>query len=291
MAQRENGGRRRVATIFFLGGLWLSCGCSLPPPSTQDRLTNDVPHAQAAPMLYFPERLDRGYTLVLPGVSGDYVADHGVVTGLKKADVSSAIEFYDWTTGTGRRFYHLCGIERNRAQAQKIASKIVNYHERYPGRPVNLIGYSGGGGVAVLALEALPPDHRVTNAILLAPSLARDYDLRLAMCRTEHGIHNYYSRLDVPVLMVISTAAGNTDGHHKLPGGAVGFDVPKTLDSAERKAYAQRLQQHEYRLSMVFDGHIGGHLGWATPTFVARHVAPLIGRSEAALGVADLSHR
>jgi pimeloyl-ACP methyl ester carboxylesterase len=254
-------------------------------------MTIDAGNAEVAPKLVFPERLDHGYTLVLPGVSGDHPTDHGVVTGLKDANVSSAIEFFDWTTGTNRPFYHLCGIERNRIQARNIASKIVNYQERYPGRPVHLIGYSGGGGVAVLALEALSPDRRVTSAILLAPSLARDYDLRLAMSRTEHGIHNYYSRLDVPVLMVVCTAAGNTDGHHKLPAGAVGFDVPKKLDAAERKVYQERLQQHEYKLSMLVDGHIGGHLGWAAPTFVARHVAPLIGRSDAAASVADISHR
>jgi pimeloyl-ACP methyl ester carboxylesterase len=262
-----------MAGLFFLGG------CHGAPRSPPDR--EIVAHSASwhEPKLVFPERLNRGYTLVLPGISGVHPGEHGIVTGLRSASVPSAIEFHDWTTGAPRLFYHLCGLERNRAEARKIAAKIVAYHERYPGRPVHLIGFSGGGGVVVLVLEALPPDHSVTRAILLAPSLANDYDLRLAMSRTEQGIHNFYSPWDVPFLMVLSTAAGNTDGRHSLPAGAVGFHVPKTLDASQRQAYQERLPQQRYQLAMLRDGHTGGHVGWTVPAFVARQVAPLIGPS------------
>jgi hypothetical protein len=99
------------------------------------------------------------------------------------------------------------------------------------------------------------------------------------MSRTEQGIHNFYSPWDVPFLMVLSTAAGNTDGRHALPAGAVGFHVPKTLDASQRQAYQERLPQQRYELAMLRDGHTGGHVGWTVPTFVARQVAPLIGPS------------
>jgi pimeloyl-ACP methyl ester carboxylesterase len=272
------------AAFVFMAGLCLQFGCNLPArPPADPMAANPMTGGSTASIakdhrkLIFPERLDRAYTLVLPGISGDNAVDHGIITGLKTADVPSAVEFYDWTTGTSRIFYHLCGIERNRVEARKIAAKIIDYQQQYPGRPVYLIGYSGGAGVAVMALEALPPDHAVTDTILLAPSLARDYDLRLAMSHTVDGIHNFYSRLDVPVLMVLSTALGNSDGRHRLPAGAVGFGVPHSLDKEQRETYERHLIQESYQFAMLKDGHTGGHTGWVVPTFVARHVAPLVG--------------
>jgi pimeloyl-ACP methyl ester carboxylesterase len=171
---------------------------------------------------------------------------------------------------------NLRNLDRNRAEAQRIAAKILLYQERYPGRPVHLIGYSGGGGVAVLALEALPPGQKITGAILLAPTLAFDYNLQPAMSHTERGLLNFYSPLDALVLMALGTAAGTTDGRHTFSAGAIGFQVPKSLDAARREAYQRRLFQQEYQLDMLWDGHPGGHFGWANPSFVAKRVAPLV---------------
>lgn len=229
------------------------------------------------PRLLFPERLEWGYTLVLPGVGGgDSPVDCGIVVGLKEANVQSAVELYDWTVGGLHWIENLRDLDRNRAEAQRIAAKVLLYQERYPGRPVHVIGYSGGGGVAVLALEALPPGQTIAGAILLAPTLAYDYDLRSAMSHTERGILNFYSPLDAVVLMALGTAAGTTDGRHTLSAGAIGFEVPKSLDAAGREAYRRRLFQQEYQFGMLWAGHTGGHFGWANPTFVAKHVAPLV---------------
>ena len=92
------------------------------------------------------------------------------------------------------------------------------------------MGYSGGAGVAVLTLEALPPNRRVTDAILLAPTLASDYDLRPAISHTTRGIRNFYSPMDVPILMVLSTAVGTTEGQHTPAAGAIGFQTPKAAN-------------------------------------------------------------
>jgi dienelactone hydrolase len=228
------------------------------------------------PQLAFPDRLNRGYTIVLPGIWGEQTVDHGIVTGLMDADVQSAIELYDWTASPLWLVYNLRNLDHNRAEARKIAEKIVRYQERYPGRPVCLIGYSGGGGVAVLTLEALPPEHRVTTAILLAPTLACDYDLRPAISGTERGIHNFYSPLDAPILMVLGTVVGTTDGRHTLAAGAVGFEVPSSVAAAGRRAYMANVVQESYDPAMLLDGHAGGHFGWAGAAFVAHHVAPLL---------------
>jgi pimeloyl-ACP methyl ester carboxylesterase len=226
--------------------------------------------------LVCPGRFDQGYTIVLPGVWGAQPVDYGIVMGLQDGAVPSAIELYDWTDGALRLVHNLRAIDHNQSEARKIAAKIIAYQDRYPGRPVHLVGYSGGGGVAVLTLEALPPDRRVTDAILLAPTLASDYDLRLALSRTTHGIRNFYSPLDVPILMVLSTAFGTTEGQHAAAAGALGFQTPKEAGPEARGDDRPQVSQQSYDLAMLKDGHAGGHFGWANRTFIARHVAPLL---------------
>ncbi len=209
--------------------------------------------------------------------------------GLIDADVPSAIELYDWTVGPLWLVYNLRALERNRAEAQKIAAKIVAYQDRYPGRPVNLIGYSGGGGIAVLTLEALPPDRQITKAILLAPTLAQDYDLKPALRHTEEGIHNFYSPIDVPMLVVLTTALGTTEGRHAPSAGALGFQIPQQRNGSQDQEHAARLVQHQYALEMIGCGHPGGHFGWSSRAFVAKWVAPIVcssPESEAPAGVA-----
>jgi len=273
-----------VAAALSVALLCLLGGCTVARPASRPALDRDTPASLApwdSPNLVFPERLDQGYTLVLPGVGGDSTLDHGIVLGLKDANVRSAVELHNWTTGSRQPIDDLRSLEHNRAEAQKIAAKILLYQERYPGRPIHLVGYSGGGGVAVLALEALPPDRKVTSAILLAPTLAFDYDLQRALSRTEQGIRNFYSPLDAPILGLLTLALGTTEGRHTLAAGAVGFQAPQSLDAAQRQAYQARLPQQGYQIDMLWDGHGGGHFGWCNRTFVARHVAPLVDRNPA----------
>ncbi len=144
---------------------------------------------------------------------------------------------------------------------------------------MHLVGYSGGGGVAVLTLEALPSDRRVTDAILLAPTLASDYDLRPAISHTTGGIRNFYSPLDVPILMVLCTVFGTTEGQHTVAAGAIGFQPPEKSGQEGRRDYQLQVSQQSYNLAMLMDGHGGSHFGWTNRTFVARHVAPLLAPS------------
>ncbi len=229
------------------------------------------------------ERSDRGLVLVLPGSWGDTPADNGIIQGLLRSGVDARIELDDWTAGhwTLRPLlipYNVRALGRNQGQGRRIAEKILAYQAQYPGRPVHLIGYSGGAAVAVLALEALPEHAKVTGAVLLAPSLACTYDLRPALRRTERGIKNFYSPLDIPVLAILCTAVGTSDGKHVVPAGAVGFFDAPASDS--RAAGEPALEQQCYRPSMLARGHAGGHFGWVGKFFVADRVAPLV-KSEA----------
>jgi len=224
--------------------------------------------------LLFPERLDQGYTLYLPGIFGSNKIT--IIRGLKKADVPTAIEFFDWTTGPALFVYNHLNRPRNRLQAKKAAAKIVAYQQQYPGRPVHVVGYSGGGTMAIMTLEALPPGVRVTNAVVIASTMANNYDLRPAMGHTEQGIHNFYSYLDVPTLEGFCLLAGTGDGQYRLSSGMIGFYPPKSLSRAERAKYAQGLHQQPFDVNMLKDGHWGGHFGWIGPLVLARHIAPLL---------------
>ena len=224
-----------------------------------------------------PERLEQGYTIILPGIEGRSYLNTNIVKGLADGGVPSAVEVYDWTVGGWFTApINLRAFERNRSQARKIARKIMDYQDAYPGRPVHLVGHSGGGGVAILALEALPPNRKITAAILLGPALAPDYDLRRALKRTECGIWNYYSPYDVGFLRAGTMVMGTVDGRHTSAAGAVGFSVPWGMDKEDRQLYGSMLRQQGYTPKMAECGHRGEHTGWAKRRFVATWLAPVM---------------
>ena len=161
-----------LCLVCFSGG-----GCTCWPPSASGDACPLQPCCTTScgdsSDWVFPEKADLGYTIVFPGIWGIQVPDRWIVQGLVQAQTPSAIELYDWTAGPLLLFYNLCALERNRRAAQTIARKIMAYQDRYPGRPVNLVGYSGGAAMAVLVLEALPPDRKVSSTVLLGVPLCR----------------------------------------------------------------------------------------------------------------------
>jgi pimeloyl-ACP methyl ester carboxylesterase len=224
-----------------------------------------------------PQRLQRGLALVLPGIEGQSLLNYDIARGLADGGVPFAIEVFDWTTGVILLFpYHLRSSRRHATQAEKIARRIVNYQHKYPGRPVHLIGHSGGGALAVFALERLPDKVKIASAILLAPGISPKYNLSCALAHTERGIFNYHSRFDVFFLGIGTVVAGTIDGPHTVSAGMVGFRFPGDLDAAERALYERQLHQIPFRAAMMADFNFGGHMGASNRAFVARHVAPLL---------------
>ena len=224
-----------------------------------------------------PDRYQNGYTIVLPGVEGRSRLNTNIAEGLNEGGVKSAIEIYDWTAF--RLFTVIINLRaelRNKKEARKIARKIISYQNRYPGKPVHIVGHSGGGCIAVLALEALPPERKVQSVILLAPAITPEYDLRRALRRTENGIWNFYSPRDVFFLKFGTTIMGTVDGLHTYAAGAVGFSLPWGLDQQDRLLYKNKLHQNCYNQKMTQNGHPGTHIGWSNRKFVAEWLAPII---------------
>jgi pimeloyl-ACP methyl ester carboxylesterase len=225
-----------------------------------------------------PERLQRGYVIVLPGIEGRGVLNYTVAKGLADGGVTAAIEIYDWTLG-GSFLTSVASLRasgHNRSEAREVARKIMAYQDRYPGRPTYLVGHSGGGGIAVFALESLPPGRQATSAILLAPALSPDYDLRGALRHAQQGIYSFYSPYDVGFLKVGTSLVGTIDGRYGRAAGAVGFTMPWGLSQEDRRLYASLLHQQKYLPKMADAGNSGTHVGWSGRTFVAEWLAPLI---------------
>jgi pimeloyl-ACP methyl ester carboxylesterase len=222
-----------------------------------------------------PERAEKGYTIILTGVEGTSYHNIGIARGLVEGGHPAAIEVRDWTTGHWPLFvYHLMALQRNKEQAWRIAEQIMTYQDQYPGRPVTLIGHSGGAAMAVLTLEALPQGYNVNQVVLLAAAISPDHDLTTALAHSEKGILNFHSWGDVPHLVVGTLALGTLDREHTVSAGASGFRVPADLDDDARDLYATRLQQMPYRLTMLKSLNAGGHTGPTNHKFVAEWVAP-----------------
>jgi pimeloyl-ACP methyl ester carboxylesterase len=220
-----------------------------------------------------PERLDRGLVLILPGIEGRSFLNLSLMAGLLDAGLPYAMEVVDWTTG---RFvlliYHLRAWRRNQRIARQIAARIVDYRREYPGRPVWLVGHSGGGAIALLAAEYLPADVFLTGIVLLAPAMSSRYSYDVAVKRTERGIWNFYSPGDIWFLGLATLICGTFDGVHGLGAGCIGF-----AQSTEETPVAEsRLRQIPYRLAMIKQFNLGGHFGCVHRVFVAKTVAPIL---------------
>ncbi|MFN0137880.1 MAG: serine aminopeptidase domain-containing protein [Phycisphaerae bacterium] len=236
---------------------------------------------RAPAALRTPERYKNGVVFVLPGIEGTSPWNRNIAIGLDKGGVVSAIEVYDWTYKIpGANIFNLTNIERNREQAAKLAQRIIQHVDRNPGTPVHLIGHSGGGGMAVLTLEALPADIEVDQVVLLAPALSPEYDLSRALRRTRKGIVNYYSQLDLGFLGIGTTVFGSIDRDRGPSAGAIGFEYPQRLSADGRKLYASKLRQVRWTPQMAKRGAFGTHMGWMRQDFARSTLSPIIRKNE-----------
>jgi pimeloyl-ACP methyl ester carboxylesterase len=219
-----------------------------------------------------PERLDRGLILILPGIESQSFLNISILHGLLDADLPHALEIFDWTTGWNPLFlYHLRGWRRNRRMVERLARRIQEYQRDHPGRPVWLVGHSGGGAISVLTAESLPEIAAVSGLILFGPALSPDYPLGPALRRTQHGIWNFHSRGDWLFLGLGTFLCGTLDGCHGPAAGFVGFRV-----LSEAPADEPPLVQIPYEFAMLLAFNAGGHFGCANRVFVAEHVAPIL---------------
>lgn len=228
-----------------------------------------------------PERLDRGLVFCLDGVGGYNIGPQWLREGLDEGGVLCAIYVFDWGHGPAGLFLaDLLDEAGNRRRAAEMARLVTNYRRNYPGRPVYLVGHSGGAGMVVFALEAMAPDVTVDAAILLAPALDPGRNLAPALRHVRTGCYTTYSAVDFPLMGLGTSAFGTMDRKHTVSAGLVGFHVPKALSKADRREYA-KLRQAKWDLALLARGHTGGHMGWSSPWFARQYLAPILRGEEA----------
>jgi len=221
------------------------------------------------------ERLNRGLVIILPGIEGEGPLNYDIRRGLLASGVYRGLPIHSWgrPVPIAGPLLNQMDIIGNRLAAAHIADIVASYQKDYPGRPVHLIGHSGGGGIAVFAAEALPEGVSVDGLILLSPSISSAYDLTKAMAHCRNGILNIFTRSDVGLLVIGTTLAGNVDGIRGPAAGALGFDRPGPRSPPEKINAYQRLYQLE--LTKITDEGLAGAHGYSTRwTFIARYIVP-----------------
>lgn len=223
------------------------------------------------------QRLRHGLILVLPGIEGESYINHTIAYGLNDAGILDAIEIFDWTRGRIFLLDNLMNTARHGRQADRLAARVRQYQQTWPGRPVHIVAHSGGAGLAAFALERLDRERPITAAVFMAPALSPRYNLAPALRRTTRGIYNLYSRHDNHFYLGAGTMAfGTIDRRRTRAAGKVGFTMPEGLPAADADVYRTKLHQEAWRWEMLADGHAGGHLGWASRRFVRNWIAPIV---------------
>lgn len=212
-------------------------------------------------------RKENGLVVILPGIEGESNFNHNIRQGLINAGCYRAITIYNWGVpipGIGL-LVNQTNVLGNRMAGKNIAQMIEKYQMAYPGRPVYIVGHSGGGGVAVFAAEAMRHGQTVDGIVLLSASISADYNLRPALRHCRKGILNIYNPADRALLGTGTTIMGNVDGGHGASAGLSGF--------VRRDRKIQQRSVPSYA-SARFGG--SSHDVATRPGFVASYVAPYV---------------
>jgi len=213
-----------------------------------------------------PKELNRGLVIILPGIDGPGLNSAGVTGGLRKGGAKMAIMTHAWGWPVPGVGMVLNQIDSNgaRAAGSRVAQMIVDYRREHPGKPVYVIGHSGGGAVAVFTAEAMPAGQKIDGIILIAASISAGYNLSRASRGVSSGIMNYYSYQD-GILPNTATISVTVDGVKGDSAGLTGFRRP-----------TGRVYQVAWTGSMQRYGNYGGHMDGCNSSFVAQYIAPWV---------------
>lgn len=218
-----------------------------------------------------PGALSSGCVFLLPGIEGTGYELRSTIAGLRDAGTDGGIEVILWGTRPLGSIRNLVDLSSNRDEADAIAERIVEQRRAHPDARLTVIGYSGGAGVALLAVEALPPGVQVDRVILVSGAVAPSYDLSRAMGRCCDGIVNLFSRRDWLILGVGTSLLGTIDRAFTPAAGKVGF---RNSDGALRNEPG--LKQIAWCDAWIPLGHYGGHLGCYTRSWAREILAPQV---------------
>ena len=216
---------------------------------------------------------ERGLVCVFPGIGGGAWYLNQVYQAYRDAGVDSAIVIPEWPTPFYTAMKHLQDYEANRTHAARIAQQIVAYRQREPKPPIDLVGYSAGGGIAVMVAEALPEDIHLRNIVLVQSAVSPKYDLDALLRRVDGHLVNLYSPLDWFVLGWGTNTFGTVARAHTESAGKIGFDLPRAAADETLRA---KVVQHGWTANMIWAGHLGNHASILGYFWNRKYVAPYL---------------
>ena len=207
-------------------------------------------------------REENGLVVILPGIEGESGFNHNIRRGLAAAGCYRSMPIYNWgipIPGFGLIINQ--SALGKKAVGTEIAKEIEKYQDKHPGRPVHVVGHSGGGGIAVFVAEGMSEGRQIDGIILLAASISNNYPLKDALAHCRDGIVNYHNPDDVGLLGFGTAIAGNVDGGRAPSAGLTGFktNIPKL---------------YQIHISRGMAGSSGAHEAPTRPKFVSRYISP-----------------
>ncbi|MHC4985738.1 MAG: serine aminopeptidase domain-containing protein [Planctomycetota bacterium] len=250
---------RRLAVTSLLVPLLLAVGCG---NDNAQYMTDD--------------RLSEGMVMILPGIEGVSQLNKNIRQGLVASGCPYAMPIRSWG-----HVIPVLGMLMNQVDiigahltAGSIRDELIRYQDNHPGKPVYLIGHSGGGGIAVLVAEKMPPDRKLSGLILLSASISSAHNMTDALSGCENGIVNFYNPTDGFFLGVGTTLVGNIDRLYGPAAGLIGFDLPANHHNDTRKQAYLKLYQVELTPAMTLGDD--AHTVSTRPMFVASYVSPWV---------------
>jgi pimeloyl-ACP methyl ester carboxylesterase len=210
------------------------------------------------------------YLLHLPGIGGHRNIDDYLTSGLTRGGLDASIEIYDWTCNNPG-LISLTALDRNHHEAQLIADHLTQLYRAHPDQRIILTSHSGGGGIAIWALEKLPDDVHVDTLVMLACALSPQYDLSKALTHVSGKVYVFVSPLD-PILGLGTRNFGTIDRVYTDAAGRVGFIMPSGADVQQYT----KLVSIPYNAAWMRWGNSGDHIGEMMRPFAQNIIGPLL---------------
>ena len=226
---------KNVILIFSFGIMLGLCGCSSSTVTTSGTA-------------------EKGAVWLVPGIEGQAVLVGSAEKALHANGYGGLVNRFNWGNPL-IPLWNLCSDKHKEKQSQRLANEIVEYSRNNPGKPIDIIGYSGGGGLAVLAVEKLPADINVRNVTLVHGALSPEYDLTKALAKIDGKLRNLHSKADWLILGLGTRIFGTIDGQRTDSAGMVGFDIAKAVPDTDQRI---KFEQVPWKITQK---RWGGHLG------------------------------
>jgi len=142
---------------------------------------------------------------------------------------------------------------------------------------------SAGCGIALFALQCLPPDVTVDDVILVSPAVSPDFDLSPALAHVRGKMYYFDSPMDVLTLWLGTGIFGTIDQKKSAGAGLVGFHPP----ASTRSESYDKLVEVKYDISWSRWGYLGTHLSGMSSAWALNVIAPILVHDEKEMTAAE----